>query len=141
LPEGQPTLPSLFKAAGYYTALIGKWHLAGGKSGPAKAGYDYFYGFLPGATDYFRRPTEKEAATVPAAGPESQSQPPTRTARFCAKLFRAPERKKTCRSAARPQSGRAVRVQRMQAYQARPYHAPRPAPCKIRCPCPTSAFR
>jgi arylsulfatase A-like enzyme len=61
LPEGRPTLPSLFKAAGWRTALIGKWHLAGGRAGPAKAGYDYFYGFHPGATDYFRRPTEKEA--------------------------------------------------------------------------------
>lgn len=61
LPEGQPSFPSLFKAAGYHTSLIGKWHLAGGRAGPLKAGYDYFYGFHPGATDYFRRPTEKEA--------------------------------------------------------------------------------
>ena len=62
LPLGQPTLPSIFKAAGYHTALIGKWHLAGGVEGPRRAGYDYFYGFHPGADDYFRRPTAKEAA-------------------------------------------------------------------------------
>ena len=61
LPEGHPTLPSMFKAAGYHTSLVGKWHLAGGRAGPTKAGYDYFYGFYPGATDYFRRPTDKEA--------------------------------------------------------------------------------
>ncbi|HEV2533563.1 sulfatase family protein [Phenylobacterium sp.] len=68
LPEGRPTLPSLFKAAGYHTSLVGKWHLAGGRAGPAKAGYDYFFGFHPGATDYFRRPTEKEAAAADYAG-------------------------------------------------------------------------
>lgn len=62
LPPGRPTLPSIFKAAGYHTALIGKWHLAGGIAGPRHAGYDYFYGFHPGANDYFRRPTAKEAA-------------------------------------------------------------------------------
>ena len=27
LPPGHPTLPSLLRAAGYRTALIGKWHL------------------------------------------------------------------------------------------------------------------
>lgn len=62
LPAGLPTLPAIFRAAGYHTALIGKWHLAGGLSGPRHAGYDEFYGFHPGANDYFRRPTAKEAA-------------------------------------------------------------------------------
>jgi arylsulfatase A-like enzyme len=41
--------------------LIGKWHLGGGVAGPRHAGYDYFYGFHPGAMDYFRRPTAQEA--------------------------------------------------------------------------------
>ena len=62
LPVGAPTLPGLFKAAGYRTSLIGKWHLAGGVEGPRRAGYDDFFGFHPGANDYFRRPTAKEAA-------------------------------------------------------------------------------
>jgi arylsulfatase A-like enzyme len=49
-----PTLPSLLKKAGYSTALIGKWHLGSPpKYGPEKSGYDRFYGFLPGSSDYF----------------------------------------------------------------------------------------
>jgi arylsulfatase A-like enzyme len=49
-----PTLPSLLKKAGYATALIGKWHLGSPpKYGPEKSGYDRFYGFVPGSSDYF----------------------------------------------------------------------------------------
>src|SRR6185436_247656 len=54
LPPAIPTLPALLKKAGYQTALIGKWHLgAPPKYGPLKSGYDRFYGFLPGSSDYF----------------------------------------------------------------------------------------
>ncbi len=54
LPPDVPTLPSLLKRAGYQTALIGKWHLgAPPKYSPLKSGYDRFYGFVPGASDYF----------------------------------------------------------------------------------------
>jgi arylsulfatase A-like enzyme len=49
-----PTLPSLLKKAGYATALIGKWHLGSPpKYGPLMSGYDRFYGFIPGSSDYF----------------------------------------------------------------------------------------
>src|SRR5262245_18136245 len=49
-----PTLPSLLKKADYATALIGKWHLGSPpKYGPMKSGYDRFYGFHPGSSDYF----------------------------------------------------------------------------------------
>ena len=49
-----PTLPSQLRKAGYQTALIGKWHLGSPpKYGPDKSGYDRFYGFLPGSSDYF----------------------------------------------------------------------------------------
>ena len=68
LPADRPTLPSYLKAAAYRTALIGKWHLGGGTDGPRKAGYDYFYGFHPGASDYFRRPTAAEAEAKDAVG-------------------------------------------------------------------------
>ncbi len=69
IPEHFPTLPAQLRADGYRTALIGKWHLGGGKAGPLQAGYDYFYGFHGGATDYFNRPTEAEAKANAEATP------------------------------------------------------------------------
>src|SRR5580700_6385811 len=54
LPPDHPTLPSLFKKAGYGTTLVGKWHLGGlPKFGPLQSGYDHFYGFRGGASDYY----------------------------------------------------------------------------------------
>src|SRR4051812_19491725 len=55
LPPEHPTLPSLLKAAGYGTTLVGKWHLGALPSfGPLKSGYDHFYGFRGGGIDYYR---------------------------------------------------------------------------------------
>ncbi|QGZ42086.1 arylsulfatase A-like enzyme [Pseudoduganella flava] len=54
LPPDHPTLPSLLKAAGYRTALFGKWHLGSLPNfGPLKSGYETFYGNYGGAIDYF----------------------------------------------------------------------------------------
>ncbi|WEF35357.1 sulfatase-like hydrolase/transferase [Pseudoduganella chitinolytica] len=54
LPPGHPTLPSLLKAAGYRTALFGKWHLGSLPNfGPLKSGYDTFFGNYGGGIDYF----------------------------------------------------------------------------------------
>ena len=54
LPPEHPTLPSLLKAGGYDTALIGKWHLGlPPQHGPQRSGYDHFFGNLHGAIDYF----------------------------------------------------------------------------------------
>lgn len=56
LPPDHPTLPSLLHRAGYRTLLIGKWHLGFlPKFGPLQSGYEHFYGFRAGATDYFLR--------------------------------------------------------------------------------------
>jgi arylsulfatase A-like enzyme len=55
LPAGHPTLPSLLRAAGYRTSLVGKWHLGvSATAGPVPSGYESFYGIYPGGTDYFR---------------------------------------------------------------------------------------
>ena len=55
VPPDQPTLPSTLRAAGYATALIGKWHLGRPPhSGPLKSGYDEFFGPLGGGVDYFK---------------------------------------------------------------------------------------
>jgi arylsulfatase A-like enzyme len=54
LPPNHPTIASLVKAAGYDTALIGKWHLGWKPEfGPNRHGYDEFFGILSGAADYF----------------------------------------------------------------------------------------
>ncbi len=56
------TLPEVFGAQGYSTMMVGKWHLAreadGGPGGdrrswPLPRGFDRFYGFIDGFTDYF----------------------------------------------------------------------------------------
>jgi len=49
----RPTLPALLYAAGYSTALIGKWHLGEGKGfRPGDHGFQYFFGNLAGHSDY-----------------------------------------------------------------------------------------
>lgn len=54
LPPGTPTLPSLLKARGYQTTLLGKWHLGSLPDfGPLKSGYDHFFGFYGGTLDYY----------------------------------------------------------------------------------------
>ena len=54
LPPEHPTLPSLLRAAGYATTLIGKWHLGVlPKFGPLLSGYDHFWGIRSGAIDYY----------------------------------------------------------------------------------------
>ncbi len=51
------TLPRVFKAAGYATALIGKWGLGGPNTAgaPNKKGFDYFFGYpsQTAAHDYY----------------------------------------------------------------------------------------
>jgi len=54
LPPEHPTLPSLLKAAGYRTALLGKWHLGfPPRFGPLKSGYDEFFGHASAVMTYF----------------------------------------------------------------------------------------
>ncbi|MFM7074275.1 MAG: sulfatase [Planctomycetota bacterium] len=54
LPLGEQTLADRLKAAGYRTALVGKWHLGGLPAyHPQRRGFDEFFGFLGGAHSYF----------------------------------------------------------------------------------------
>ena len=55
LPASGWSLPQLLKQSGYATALVGKWHL-GWKDefSPRAHGFDYFFGFKSGFTDYYQ---------------------------------------------------------------------------------------
>jgi arylsulfatase A-like enzyme len=54
LDPALPTLPSLLKAQGYHTALVGKWHMGLLPNfGPLLSGYDEFWGNRGGGVDYF----------------------------------------------------------------------------------------
>ncbi|MCL4401558.1 MAG: arylsulfatase, partial [Acidobacteria bacterium] len=55
LPPAETTMADVFRAAGYQTAAVGKWHLghANVRHLPRSRGFDHFYGHLNGAIDYF----------------------------------------------------------------------------------------
>jgi len=54
LPPSHPTLPSMLRAAGYKTSLVGKWHLGYPPHfGPLLSGYDEHIGPLSGGVSYF----------------------------------------------------------------------------------------
>jgi arylsulfatase A-like enzyme len=53
LTSKYPSVATLMKESGYETALIGKWHLGClPQHSPVKNGFDYFFGFHTGASDY-----------------------------------------------------------------------------------------
>jgi arylsulfatase A-like enzyme len=53
LPLSETTMADRFKAAGYRTALVGKWHLGfGDKFHPMARGFDEFFGFLGHSHSY-----------------------------------------------------------------------------------------
>lgn len=55
LPVAETTMADVFRAAGYQTAAVGKWHLGHANAAhlPRSRGFDHFYGHLNGAIDYF----------------------------------------------------------------------------------------
>lgn len=55
LPVDEHLMSQSFKAAGYQTAAIGKWHLGLARKAflPNARGFDHFYGHLTGAIDYW----------------------------------------------------------------------------------------
>jgi arylsulfatase A-like enzyme len=61
LPPGEHTLGDHLQAAGYATALIGKWHLGTGEGfHPNTRGFDHFCGMLVGSHNYFPQPGKNQ---------------------------------------------------------------------------------
>ncbi len=62
-------MPETFRAAGYQTALTGKWHLGSttAERRPLARGFDHFYGFLGPAVDFYTH-----VFTGPAGGVDWQ---------------------------------------------------------------------
>jgi len=55
VPAGEHFMPESFRAAGYQTAVVGKWHLGhtARQYHPNERGFDNFYGHLNTAVDYW----------------------------------------------------------------------------------------
>ena len=59
------TLGEAMRTAGYQTSLIGKWHLGSlAPLRPVDRGFDYFYGLLDGASNYFN-PADPDTFSEP----------------------------------------------------------------------------
>ena len=65
LPLGELLLGQILKPAGYVCGAIGKWHL-GSRSAyrPLQRGFDEFYGFLGGESEYFSAPVFRNNTPV-----------------------------------------------------------------------------
>lgn len=64
LPLSETTMADRFKAAGYRTAMFGKWHLgANDNQHPLSRGFEEFYGFLDGEHSYLE-PHERADSPV-----------------------------------------------------------------------------
>jgi len=61
----QITIAEALKTEGYNTGLIGKWHLGDKtQNHPLKNGFDYFWGFISGARNYFYDANEKSRNSI-----------------------------------------------------------------------------
>lgn len=69
MPASEPTIAKLAKQAGYRTAMVGKWHVGEAPGmAPLDQGFDSFYGFLGGATNYF--PDDTKGLIYADTGPD-----------------------------------------------------------------------
>lgn len=63
LPASEQTIGKMFQAAGYDTALTGKWHLGYlEKHWPRQHGFQYSFGILGGNADYYTHEEQGEGA-------------------------------------------------------------------------------
>lgn len=55
VPRNEHLMPETFRALGYQTAMVGKWHLGHAHRAmlPHRRGFDHFYGFVNAEIDHF----------------------------------------------------------------------------------------
>ncbi len=64
LDPKEVTIAEVLRTAGYRTGLVGKWHLGSNDEHyPTNRGFDYFWGFLTGQTNFIR-PTAPDAVNA-----------------------------------------------------------------------------
>jgi arylsulfatase A-like enzyme len=70
LPTDEVTLADALKAAGYYTAITGKWHLGHSEESflPSRRGFDYQYGCYNGMIDYYTHMFNHRIRGISAGG-------------------------------------------------------------------------
>jgi arylsulfatase A-like enzyme len=79
LPTSETTVAEVLRAAGYKTALVGKWHLGNQPEYvPQRRGFDEFYGFLGGAHAYLPAEAMAPAEAQEPAPARKQPQRPRR---------------------------------------------------------------
>lgn len=72
LPVNEATFADWFKAMGYRTALLGKWHLGSATQfHPMRRGFDEFYGFLAGQHSYTEVAADTDNPLLDGAKPAS----------------------------------------------------------------------
>jgi arylsulfatase A-like enzyme len=74
MPLSERTMADRLKAAGYRTALFGKWHLGSAdRFHPMSRGFDEFFGFLGGAHSYLQPMTDGPDPLLDGRNPVKES--------------------------------------------------------------------
>ena len=96
LDVSEQTIANILGARGYTSAVIGKWHLgASPEHYPLERGFDYFWGFLTGQTNFIRPDAPDAVNGAPPQGPDGDKWELERPAPFVAetnKVVTGPDR-------------------------------------------------
>ena len=66
LPQGVDTIGDVLQTEGYRTGIIGKWHMGFDRAFHLlERGFDYFYGFVSGARNFFPKPEYETTQEIP----------------------------------------------------------------------------
>lgn len=64
IDSGDPTLPSILADHGYFTAIVGKWHLGSPPYTPLKYGFQSSYGYFDGQIDPYTHEYKRETPLI-----------------------------------------------------------------------------